>query len=65
MLLLLVPQVSAAISELHAELRSCCDMMGIGLGGPRKEDTVAEVGLGFHSHWKPIPQVKIIGAQNK
>eukprot|EP00775_Hariotina_reticulata_P007699 gene7699-7898_t len=34
-------QASMAISELHHELRSCCDMMGIGLGLPRT-DTVAE-----------------------
>ena len=38
-------EVAMAISELHHELRQCCDMMDIGLGGggPRKEDTVAEV----------------------
>jgi hypothetical protein len=35
-------QISMVISELHHELRSCCDMMGIGLGLPRV-DTVAEV----------------------
>jgi hypothetical protein len=40
-------EVAMAISELHHELRQCCDMMDIGLGGggPRKEDTVAEVGV--------------------
>lgn len=37
---LLAKQV--AVCELHAALRDCCDMMGIGLGLPRN-DTVVEV----------------------
>jgi hypothetical protein len=43
-------EVAMAISELHHELRGCCDMMDIGLGGggaPRKGDTVAEVSRRF------------------
>jgi hypothetical protein len=35
-------QVGAAVAELHRELRSCCDMMGIGLSG-RSNDSAVEV----------------------
>jgi hypothetical protein len=38
-------QTAAAISELHRELRSCCDIMGVGLSNSTRGpgDTVAEV----------------------
>lgn len=33
-----------AVETLHDQLRDCVDLMGIGLGAPRAQDTVAEEG---------------------
>ena len=35
---------AAAVCALHAQLRDCCHIMGIGLGGARNGDTVTEEG---------------------
>lgn len=37
-------RVCDAVETLHDQLRDCVDLMGIGLGGQRSQDTVAEEG---------------------